>query len=140
MITLEIFLSIETTLFGLASSIAFIIGTLSLSSNAIHNITSTRYSHNKYASDSLIAQKAQYVIGAFFLALSFSFLGLKYIYSEEQLHLPLKHVSGELLLSILTILFIMCVYILLNKVIKDFTKVQVAQLVEKGIEERNRKS
>lgn len=139
MMTLENFLSIETTIFGLSSSIAFIIGTVSLDSNAIFNITSTRYSHNKYASDSLISQKAQYVIGAIFLSLSFSFLGLKSIYSEVQLQLPIKHISGEISLSILTGLLILCIYLLLYRVIKNYAKNRVAQLVEEAIEERNKR-
>ena len=118
-------------IFGLASSLSFAFGTLSLKSKGITQISRTYYSYNKYVAQSLSSQKAQYIIGALFLFLSFLFQGVKIFFSKELFGTTIQHAGGLLSLSILTSILIVCLYTILYHSIKLKTIATVTSMVEK---------
>jgi drug/metabolite transporter (DMT)-like permease len=129
MITFYEFCSVESAMFGIASSVSFAFGTLSLRPKGITQICRTYYSYNKYVAQSLSAQKAQYIIGALYLFLSFTFQWLKTFLSKEILSETINHVGELATLSFLTIGLIVCLYALLYYTIKNRTIESVTNMV-----------
>ncbi|MHB8789041.1 MAG: hypothetical protein ACYDBT_04110 [Desulfobulbaceae bacterium] len=139
MITVDTFINIESSIFGLASSVAFAIGTLALNSKGIQQIAGTYWNYNKYVADSLVKQKAQYAIGALYLAISFMFIGLKSIYAPKTLSYQINYIGNIYILSLVTIILIFCLSFLLFTVIKNFTSAQVQKSFDREEEDYQRR-
>ena len=71
-VTLSSFLNISGAVAGLLSALFFAHGTLHLKNKDIADIAGTYWDFNQHLADSIASQRAEYIVGALLLFLSFS--------------------------------------------------------------------
>ena len=127
---LATFLSILGACVGFASALFFAVGTLRLRTREVADIARTSWDFNEHLADSIASQRAEYVVGAILLLLSFA-AQLASNLVPSSIMLALLQSRGQALGAVVALMFLLgiCAWVLTNVLAKS-TQRAVRELLE----------